>query len=337
MRALIIDYMHLLRIPGLIGLAITPVAGALSVGNTSLTMLVALFFIGAISKIYGFVMNDYFDVEVDRLSPDLSQRALVKGTVTKKQALIIIVSCFFIGYIAIFAFFYQHGYFFFVALLCVIIADVLSFVYNKYGKRFIGSDFLIALAESFFFLFGAAAVLPDGSFSPLVWVLFVILFNEQLYMNAIIGGLKDADHDYQMNVQNIALASGVKVGRENTLVVPLSFKLFGVGERLTSAVLVFVPFLFLGIHYKLWQIVLLTILFVLLIIECMYMLNRQRFDRKELRKLIGLQLITWHSCIPIILVSIVGPLYPLLLVAAPMLWFIFFSSLMGQKLDAPQT
>jgi hypothetical protein len=69
----------------------------------------------------------------------------------------------------------------------------------------------------------------------------------------------------------------------------------------------------------------------------MYMLNRQRFDRKELRQLIGLQLITWHSCIPIILVSIVGPLYPLLLVAAPMLWFIFFSSLMGQKLDAPQT
>jgi 4-hydroxybenzoate polyprenyltransferase len=336
MKVVVIDYMRLLRIPGLVGLAITPVAGALSVGNTSLTTLAALFFIGAISKIYGFVMNDYFDIELDRLSPDLSQRALVKGTVTKKHALIIIVSCFFIGYFAIFAFFYQNQPFFSMGLVCIIIADVLGFVYNKYGKRLIGSDFFIALAESLFFLFGALVVLPNGSFHPLVWVLFVILFNEQLYMNAIIGGLKDADHDYRMNVKNIALASGVTVGPNNALVIPLSFKIFGVGERLASSFLVFVPFLFLGIPYELWQIGLLVLIFVFLIIECMYMLNRKRFDRKELRKLIGLQLITWHSCIPIILVSVVGLLYPLLLIILPMCSFIFFAYLMGQKLDAPQ-
>ncbi|MFH1014231.1 MAG: UbiA family prenyltransferase, partial [Thermoplasmatota archaeon] len=112
MKNVIIDYMRLLRLPAIVGLAITPVAGALSVTSTSLSILVPLFFIGVISKIYGFVMNDYFDVELDKLSPDLSQRGLVKGTITKKQALFIIVTCFFVGYIAIFAFFYNNSPFF---------------------------------------------------------------------------------------------------------------------------------------------------------------------------------------------------------------------------------
>jgi len=336
MKNVVIDYMRLLRIPGLFGLAITPVAGALSVDNTNLPTLVSLFFIGAISKIYGFVMNDYFDVELDKLSPDLSQRALVKGTVTKKYALGIIIVCFFIGYLAIFAFFYQNQPFFYTGLICIIIADVLCFIYNKYGKRFIGSDLLIALAESLFFLFGALVVLPNGSLSILTWILFVILFNEQLYMNAIAGGLKDADHDYRMNVNNIALKSGVTVGPENELFIPFSFKIFGLGERLISSFLVFVPYLFLGIVYELWQIGLLVLIIALLITECIYMLNRTRFDRKELRRLIGFQLITWLPFIPIILVSIVGLFYPVILVILTLFSFIIFSYFMGQKLDTLQ-
>jgi 4-hydroxybenzoate polyprenyltransferase len=280
-------------------------------------------------------MNDYFDVEVDRSSPALSQRALVKGTITKKQALFIIVICFFVGYITIFAFFCKNQPFFYLGLLCIIVADILGFIYNKYGKQLIGSDFLIALAESLFFLFGALVVLPNGSLGLLTWILFIILFNEQLYMNAIAGGLKDADHDYRMNVKNIALASGVKVGPDNNLFVPRSFKIFGLGERLVSSFLVFVPFLFLGIRYELWQIGLLLLIIILLISESVFMLNRKKFNRKELRRLIGVQLITWHPFIPIILVSIVGLLYPALLVILPLIGYILFSYLIGQKFDEP--
>jgi 4-hydroxybenzoate polyprenyltransferase len=336
MKNVIIDYMRLLRLPAIVGLAITPVAGALSVNSTSLSILAPLFFIGVISKIYGFVMNDYFDVELDKLSPDLSQRGLVKGTITKKQALFIIVTCFFVGYIAIFAFFYNNSPFFYMGLFCIVVADILGFIYNKYGKQLIGSDFPIALSESLFFLFGALMVPSENPPGLLTWVLFLILFNEQLYMNAIVGGLKDADHDYRMNVKNIALASGVRVGSDNTLFVPRSFKIFGLGERVVSSFLVFVPFLFLGINYEFWQIGLLLLIIILLISESVFMLNRKQFNRKELRRLIGAQLITWHPFIPIILVSIVGLLYPVLLVILPLIGYILFSYLMGQKLDEPQ-
>ena len=334
MKNIIIDYMRLLRLPAIVGLAATPVAGALSANSTSLSILVPLFFIGVISKIYGFVMNDYFDVELDKLSPDLSQRGLVKGTITKKQALFIIATCFFVGYIAIFSFFYNSP-FFYMGLFCIVVADVLGFIYNKYGKKLIGSDFPIALAESLFFLFGALMVPSKNPPGLLTWVLFLILFNEQLYMNAIIGGLKDADHDYLMNVKNIALASGVRVGSDNTLFVPRSFKIFGLGERVVSSFLVFVPFLFLGVKYEFWQIGLLLLIIILLISESVFMLNRKKFYRKELRRLIGAQLITWHPFIPIILVSIVGLLYPVLLVILPLTGFILFSFLMGQKFDEP--
>ncbi len=142
MKGVIIDYMRLLRLPALIGLAMTPVVGALSVGYTSIAAILALLFIGGVSKIYGFVLNDYYDVEVDTACPDLSLRPLVKGSVTRRQALAVILACFFIAYLAFFLFFYRNPPYFYAALVCIVLADVLSFVYNKYGKRLIGSDFL---------------------------------------------------------------------------------------------------------------------------------------------------------------------------------------------------
>ena len=217
MKDLLGDYLRLMRIPGIAGLALTPVAGALSVNNTSLSALVPLFIIGVISKIYGFVMNDYFDIELDKLNKDLPQRVLVKGTVSKRNGLFIILFCFLIGYIAIFIFFYQHRPFFYMGLVCIILADVLTVIYNKYGKQIIGSDFFIALAECLFFLFGALMVLTDDPPGIITWIIFIILFNEQLYMNAIAGGLKDADHDHLMQVKNIALSSGVKVIKDKKI------------------------------------------------------------------------------------------------------------------------
>ena len=82
MKDLIVDYIRLMRIPGIVGLAMTPVVGALCVNVFTPHILASLFLIGVISKIYGFVMNDYFDVEIDRLSKDTAQRALVKETIS---------------------------------------------------------------------------------------------------------------------------------------------------------------------------------------------------------------------------------------------------------------
>ena len=336
MKDIIVDYLRFMRIPGVVGLAMTPVVGALCVNVFTPHILASLFLIGVISKIYGFVMNDYFDVEIDRLSKNTSQRALVKGTISKKTALFIVISCFFLGYIAVFIFFYRPHPLFYMGLCCIILADILGIIYNVYGKRLIGSDFLIALSECMFLLFGALVVLPTGTPGIIFWIIFILLFNEQLYMNAVAGGLKDADHDYIRGVKNIALAIGVSVKEDKTIIIPIGFKAFGLGERILSSVIVFIPFIFYKITYTIWQIAILLVFAALIIISSFKMLNIKKFERKNIQKLIATQLLSWHFLVPIMLVGIIGLKYSLLLITLPLIWYVLISTLIGQKLFQSQ-
>ena len=336
MRSHIADYLRLMRIPVAAGIALPPVIGAISVSEYSITVLVPLFFIGILSGIYGFVLNDIFDVDLDKLSTDLLMHSLTKETVSIKAAKIIITLCFIIAYLTTFLFFYRNHILFYGGLTCLIIADVLGYIYNRYGKQILASDFLIALAESFFFLFGALMVLTNTSLGMFTWILFILFFIQVLYMNAVEGGLKGADHDYLMNVKNIALASGVKVALDKKVIIPLSFKAFGMGIRCFSVFLVFVPFAFYGMNYELWQMILLIFFVVTLLYASVAMLNIKIFDRNKLRKLLVMQLFMWYSIVPIMLVSVVGLLYAFILIIFPFAWYIFFSISIGEKLLEPQ-
>ena len=331
MKNIVADYFRLMRIPGIAAIALPPVFGAISVNELSFSVLIPLFIIGILSGIYGFVMNDYMDIEVDKLSKDLSIRSLVKGTISKKTAKIIIILCFLLAYIFIFIFFYRSHILFYVGLSCIIIADILGIIYNTYGKKIIGSDFLIALAESLYFLFGALIVLKSGTLSIITWVIFILTFNQTLFINAVIGGLKDADHDYLMNVKNIALRSGVKVKKDKTVFVPVVFKIFGMGIRVFSCFLIFVPFVFYNINYEIWQISLIVFVSAILIIASWLMLNIKYFDRKRLRKTITLQLFARYSLVPLMLITFIGIWFSIFLIIFPFAWYIFFSFIIGQS------
>lgn len=331
MRELIADYCRLMRIPGIVGLAMTPVVGALTVSEISLSVLAPLFLIGVISKIYGFVMNDYFDVEVDSLSPDLSQRALVKGTISRNTAKYIVISCWFLGYLVVFVFFFRLHLLFYIGLLCMIISDILGIIYNRYGKKLIGSDFLIALSESLFLFFGACMVLRDGVPGGLTWFVFLFLFAEQWYMNAIAGALKDIDHDAQLNTKNIALALGVHVDQQSHLHIPRGFQVIGSVERLCTSALVFVPFFVLHLSFFWWQIPLFIVLVVLLVSVHAKMVSLPVFHRQTIKKYIAAQLMIWHFFVPIILLTIIGYWYVLALLFLPLLWYVLLSLLIKQR------
>jgi len=109
-------YAKLLRIPGLGGLAIPPVIGALTVNpNIELYTLILLFIIGSLAAIYGFVLNDYVDIDVDKLSNELKGRPLVSGKISQKKAVGICIFCVFFAFLLIFILFYGkviEGYIF---------------------------------------------------------------------------------------------------------------------------------------------------------------------------------------------------------------------------------
>jgi len=330
----IVAYSRLLRIPGIGGLAIPPVIGAISVGEFDIFNLSILFSIGAFAALYGFILNDYADIKVDKLSEDLKGKPLVSGDISKRTALIICVLFILLSFLFIFLLWYKQNidYLKLGALLCIILAGVLGSIYDFYGKRIIGSDFLVAISMALVFLFGA---LSFGKPNIITWVIFLLTFNNLLHMNAVEGGIKDADHDYKMKVKNIALSAGVKV-RGEYITIPNSFKSFGIGIRIFSAILLFAPFVFFGYTYYQWQIVILALAIIGVLYFSIKLLNIKKFDRSQIRKYIAIQSFLRYSLVPIMLISIIGIKISIALIIFPIAWYIVFTPLLGEKLFKPR-
>ena len=325
-------YAKLLRLPGLGGLAIPPVFGAISVGIYDFYNLSILFIIGAFAAIFGFVLNDYADVELDKLIKELHGKPLVSGVISKKNAVAICIISVILTFF--FTIFLWKGNKIdelkFSAITTLTIAGLLGTIYNLYGKKLIASDFLVALSMSFIFLFGA---LSFSKPNLLTWIIFLLTFNQTLHMNAIEGGIKDADHDFIMGVKNIALAAGIKVSR-NKIFIPLHFKVFGMGIRFFSAFLIFIPFIY-GLKYEIWQILLLLILISFVLYLENKLLSMKKFDRRKIRKKISLAAFLRYSVVPFMLISKIGYI-AIFLAFFPIIWYIIFAPIAGIKLFQPE-
>lgn len=333
MRETVAAWVKLLRLPGLGGLAIPPVFGALTVGVTDPVSLLILFLIGCMVAIFGFVLNDYADVKLDSLIEELRDKPLVSGAISRTSAVLV---CFVT---LIFAFFLAallwHGTVLtdrkMMALSMFAVAWGLGTVYNLYGKKIAGSDLFVALAMAVTFLFGALAFAQP---TLLTWVVFVLTFNQTLHMNAVEGGIKDADHDPLMGVENLARVAGVSV-RGSRLSIPPVFQVFGLGIRLSSAVLVFVPFIY-DVSYELWQLVLLAVMLAgVLFIEAR-LLRLRRFDRSRIRKLIAGATFLRYAVVPVMLMGEVGVLAGVGLAVLPVVWYVAFIPLTGVRAFQPE-
>lgn len=325
-------YIKLLRLPGLGGLAIPPVFGAISVGVSDPSSLAILFSIGCFAAIFGFVLNDYADVELDRLVKELHGKPLVSGAIERKHAVAICILCVILAYLCAFLLWRNalFGELQLAAIVVLSLAGILGVIYNMYGKHIPGSDFFMALSMSLVFLFGALAF---GTPTLLTWVIFLLTFNQTLHMNAVEGGIKDADHDHLMGVKNIALTAGVRVEGRN-VIIPWHFKAFGMGIRTFSVILVFIPFAY-GLEYHIWQLALLLLCIVMVMLIEVKLIFLTQFDRETLRKLIAAAAFTRYAIVPIMLISHVG-MSAFLLVVLPLLWYVAFTPLAGIKPFRPE-
>jgi len=327
-------YVKFLRIPGLGGLAIPPVIGALTVNpNIDLFYLILLFLIGSLAAIYGFVLNDYVDIEVDKLSNELKGRPLVSGEISQKKAVGICIFCVFFAFLLIFILFYGkviEGYIL-VAVISISLALILGSIYDFHSKDFIGSDILVSISVSLVFLFGALSI---GEPTLFTWIIFILTFNNLLHMNAIEGGIKDAEHDKKYGVKNIALKSGVIVSNKN-IIIPKKFKALSFGIRLFSSLLIFIPFLFYGISFYPWQIIILFIVILIMLYLNLKLLTIKEFNRNIIKKYISSLSFVRYSLIPIMLISTIGIIYSTILIIIPIGWYIIFAPLSGEKLLKP--
>jgi 4-hydroxybenzoate polyprenyltransferase len=309
-RQRVVEYMKLTRFEN-IGSAFTAVYGALSEGGLDLAIFAVLSAVGALAHVFGFVLNDYVDVEVDRLSHELSERPLVKGTISKRSALAISLASVLTS-LALTAVFFPSP----MVIMVLLVSIVLGAAYNIYGKRFYLSDLLLAGATSGFCLFGALAVSEALSWRS--WIVAALIFLQFFFMNAVEGGIKDVEHDSAAGVKTTSIFLGVRF--EGGVLLPPRFKALAYSLKTATTALVFIPF-FLRLEFWPWQLGVLALMASTALLLTHRILEFDSFDRVLMRTLyLGQELITYFM-IPVMLARLSGVGWVILLLVMPLIWY----------------
>jgi len=201
------DYMKLVKLHSVGFTTVIPIIGAAATGELDLVISLQLFTIGLLVHVFGFAMNEHRDVEVDRLSGELSDKPLVKGTISPRVAYRIYHSAWLLS-LGLNLFFFREP----VSLAFLAIAVLFGALYNLANKKRAYPEVLLAIWAFFFVLSGNAAVggIPDFlGFVVAGTAFFQILFN-----TGISGAFKDVDHDPLGPGATTPLRMGVRVIRD---------------------------------------------------------------------------------------------------------------------------
>ncbi len=314
--------------------ALVPVVGALVyMGEATpgapvalsddLLPLALLFITGCLFHVFGFVLNEWADLDVDRASRDLTEKPLVAGVISAKEALAIAVGAAIASFIPL-ALVTQDPW----AFILLGLAIAAGAVYDLYGKR-VPLD--IVLAGSLTLLL-ATGVVASGKFDPASQPHVIILlclaslqFLQNLFQNAIEGGMKDADHDAAAGARTFAAVLGVHV-EEGDLVMGrgflasgLAIKAVGLGALAFTVAYLVDPedVLVTG------TVVALVTLFaaVMLVTLGRFMRRRVRFDRSRLKRTFSIHEMATFAATIAAFITLIGLVTFVTLLLLPVMWF----------------
>lgn len=285
--------------------------------------LVILFVMGAFFHIYGFVLNEWADIEVDKASPDLQGKPLVSGEISPKEALwtamVAAVMCF--------------------VLLSLVTVDIVTHLvllgsilvaggYDLFGKK-APLDVLLAGSITLMFLVGAMSL---GYFDPSYgdhMTIFLCVgglqFLQNLYQNAIEGGIKDADHDAAAGARTFAAILGVRVSDDGQMGPAPAFTTSAMlmkGVQITLLLYIAVEVTHLDTmegSSLLWAFLVIAIFGMIATIGLM--LPPVGFDRSRLKKTFSMHELATYGAIMLVIIPLVGEWTALFLFLFPMFWF----------------
>jgi geranylgeranylglycerol-phosphate geranylgeranyltransferase len=211
--------------------------------NIILTFFTALFL-----EASTFALNDYYDLEIDRINKR-TDRPLVRGDISPKTALYLFYILFPLGLVCSF----------FVNMTCFIIALVtalISVLYDvKMKKIKLVGNFYIAYIMAIPFIFGGATVLGNNAFSfgtinPAIYIVALIAFLAGAGRE-IMKDVMDFEGDQKKGVKSFPRYIGIRASNGIAavfyiLAIALSFmpfflKGFGVYyQNITYFILIFI-------------------------------------------------------------------------------------------------
>jgi 4-hydroxybenzoate polyprenyltransferase len=306
--------------------------GALVMGQHSLLLLAVLFAIGIFFHIDGFISNEYADIEVDRLSPDIQHKPLLRGDISKTHAMIVAWTSCIIVYLLTFIFFFSL-----LPILFLTSSILLGTAYNFYRKKIQNiSDFAIAGSLAFLALYGASTVSPH--LTLLSYIISGLIFFGIVFANVVESGLKDVDHDALGGRKTLATVMGVNV-HDKSLHITKTF----IGFAVSLIAVCYVLLIFLGfqpeIHF--WSSGIfsygVTIGLSIIILIGTYQLLRLRvFDRPKIKRLYVIIDTAAGALLLIMLLPFLGVETVVVLLIIPISWFIGFNLLLYGKPLQPE-
>jgi 4-hydroxybenzoate polyprenyltransferase len=305
--------------------AMIPLMGAIATGEIKFFRLLLVFIIGLFTHIYVFALNHYNDVELDRLNSELTERPLVKGTISKKHALVYIISMFLVALLL------TITYLDIVVLLLFLIGILFATLYDLFNKKIYGGDFILAASVTVGCMFGSSTV--SLKFTDLTYIIWILAFIQGLNMNLVGGGLKDAVHDHIKTSKTIAVKFGIKV--ENRILrVPISFKIIALILGIIYAVISISPFVLRIVEFQFWQFLIIIILNMLYLLVVSTLLASEPYDRNKIRvKVVIHSNINWFI-IPILLMSVTK--WAFILLFLPLIGIILSNFLIYRTIIRPK-
>jgi len=334
MKGKLKEYAKLIRLPSSLGISIIGVIGAFSVkgANLEIFTLVILLLMGFIGNISGYVLNDYMDSNFDKQSKELTERPLVKGTISNKAALVIIISCLITIFLLPLIFFKNI-----LLIFILIISVILGIFYDTFCKKIVCSEFFLAGAMASFCLFGAVAVSGDirslKELGSLTWIIITIMFFYVFIMDTFEGNLKDVERDRKAGAITLPVFLGVITTK--TMKVPLCYKVLLILFKIIIIILIFTPFIFLDYGFWNWQILILLLLAFGMIWSMIKIFNERTFNKEILSRLARRHAVLSYFAFPFMLARFIGLEWTIFLIFYPVIWPLLFNYIIYGKSLTP--
>lgn len=332
------EYLKLARSFNAVLTGISPVMGAIAMQQYNILSLLILFLIGFLGHTFGFVFNDIIDYKIDKSSKEISDRPLISGSISLKDAWIFALTCIILAFvIAVSVAYTSSNYFPLIILalsaLCIILYDLIS-------KKFPFMDMLVALGIFFFILYGASTQVQQFSdITLLAWFVCFLGSIQVLFMQIVAGGLKDIENDYQSGAKTAAVALGVRV-KNKRLHTSKSFQFLAFSIQLIDIILIFTPFFILekfteSLFLAMFQLLVLGIISGMMLFLSYQLMNMGTFNRKKARTFIGSHYMINFALVPILLMTL-NP-WAGILIFFPALGFILSNLILHGTVLQPKT
>ena len=332
------EYLKLSRSFNAVLTGVSPVMGAIAMGQNNILTLFMLFLIGFFGHTYGFVLNDIIDYNIDKTSKEISDRPLVSGTISIKKAWIYAIFSMIISFII--AFYLALTTSIYYPIIVLVLSAVFVTIYDSISKKIPGMDIILTTSIFFLILYGASTFVKDiFNVTKLALIVCILGSIQVLFMNAIAAGMKDIENDYKRGARTLAIKMGVRI-IDGKLKVPVTFKSLAYGIQLVDIILVFLPFFIVWnvtklsiLQYLQWGIII--IIGIILLVLSSKLLNMKYFDRKKARGYIGSHYMINFTIVPIMLMTL-NP-WAGLIMFLPGLGFILSNIILHGTITQPKT